>query len=941
MNFAIWRKCDFQIHTPRDPNWRGQRPCGINETIQNTDNIATKQDVDDARKIWATEFIDRCEKKKLTAIAVTDHHDMTMIPYLQADISRRKKENTEFDLWLFPGMELTARGGCQCILLFDSDLSDDLRRDAQGRLGIDSTSLDEEAAKGPPVTQLSQNYSELGELLDNVVSLRGKYIILPNVSEGGRHTVLTDGGHTDFKKMPYVGGYLDNGQNVSTYGSKNKSRTSGNNPQWSDRKIYPLPTSDCRSSDYASLGSNNTWIKLAEPTTESIRQSFLGHPSRICIASPQTPSLYVSNISINEQTILLPTEITLSSELNSVIGGRGSGKSSFLEYLAFALGRSSYDHKREEYSNTSRMHDLIYDSVITNSATITIRIVQDNAEFVVSRSSANSYQPDITYPDGEKQAITVKELRELFPAVVYSQGELAEIGKQTGQQTQLTDLLQFVNPDYKRDDIKCQQGITESKNEVKKSILKLTENWVLKEKIRKLKTEKSSTVQRVEALEKSLPELSDEDKEIINTFEKSNDFESKRVQASKHAERILADLKIVADELLDERDLDSDLTDDEVTNFQNKYKTLYDSFKLGISDLSEKLTSDYSSLSASEGEWSQVYAAAKVSRNSVLEKFGEHQTVTNQIIKLREVITDLTIRIGDNEALLRELGDPSDGLKDAIKSLHKISTERASQTQKWASEIEELSSGKIKAHVNLDGDISELSDAVDVIASKTGSQEATRQSNLAKALSTDSFSTARDQLRTDCLSILHWKLVGTAIGEDAPSSDYLTKIIGDTPRIKNSLFENMDSARAEAIATSISKPEITLSYCDGTREIAFEKASEGQRATALLFMLLEQSGGPLIVDQPEGDLDNKVITELSEKLHLAKQKRQIVFASHNANIVVNGSSELVACIDINDDGDREFGNCGAIDNSSVREVITLTMEGGKTAFKDRQNKYGY
>ena len=151
----------------------------------------------------------------------------------------------------------------------------------------------------------------------------------------------------------------------------------------------------------------------------------------------------------------------------------------------------------------------------------------------------------------------------------------------------------------------------------------------------------------------------------------------------------------------------------------------------------------------------------------------------------------------------------------------------------------------------------------------------------------------------------------------------------------------MDTTRVEAIATAVALPEIKLFYCDGGREISFEKASEGQRAAALLFMLLEQHGGPLIIDQPEGDLDNRIITELTGKLHEAKQNRQLIFASHNANIVVNGSAELVGYLDLNENGDREFAYTGAIDEPAVCKVITSTMEGGEKAFKDRQDKYGY
>jgi chromosome segregation protein len=79
--------------------------------------------------------------------------------------------------------------------------------------------------------------------------------------------------------------------------------------------------------------------------------------------------------------------------------------------------------------------------------------------------------------------------------------------------------------------------------------------------------------------------------------------------------------------------------------------------------------------------------------------------------------------------------------------------------------------------------------------------------------------------------------------------------------------------------------------------IPFSNASAGQQATALLKTLLNQPGPPLLIDQPEEDLDNPVIQEIVEQLWRAKQNRQIMFVSHNANLVVNGDAELVAWCD--------------------------------------------
>ena len=203
MTFAYWRKCDFQVHTPRDPNWTGPRPIGQGEEMAGTGGKATVQDVDAARAAWAKGFVNQCLTKGLEVVALTDHHEMIMLPYVQQEIAARKMADPNFDLWLFPGMELTASGGRQCLIIFDADLSEDWRKQAQGKLGIVYADLDEKSSKGPTVTQLTSNYADIGGLLDELDGLRGRYIVLPNVSQGNSHTVLTDGAHADFRRMPY------------------------------------------------------------------------------------------------------------------------------------------------------------------------------------------------------------------------------------------------------------------------------------------------------------------------------------------------------------------------------------------------------------------------------------------------------------------------------------------------------------------------------------------------------------------------------------------------------------------------------------------------------------------------------------------------------------------------------------------------------------------
>jgi len=86
---------------------------------------------------------------------------------------------------------------------------------------------------------------------------------------------------------------------------------------------------------------------------------------------------------------------------------------------------------------------------------------------------------------------------------------------------------------------------------------------------------------------------------------------------------------------------------------------------------------------------------------------------------------------------------------------------------------------------------------------------------------------------------------------------------------------------------------------------------------------------PLVIDQPEEDLDNEIVQEVVEWLWKAKQQRQLIFSSHNANLVVNGDAELVVVCQHRTAGDQSRGKIaleGAIDMPDVCKAITAIME---------------
>jgi len=115
----------------------------------------------------------------------------------------------------------------------------------------------------------------------------------------------------------------------------------------------------------------------------------------------------------------------------------------------------------------------------------------------------------------------------------------------------------------------------------------------------------------------------------------------------------------------------------------------------------------------------------------------------------------------------------------------------------------------------------------------------------------------------------------------------------------------------------------------------------------VLLLLLLEANAPLVVDQPEDDLDNRFITEgIVPKMREEKRRRQFVFATHNANIPVLGDAELI--VGLSATGEAERGRAsltaehmGSIDNPKISELVKDILEGGQTAFETRRLKYGF
>lgn len=128
-----------------------------------------------------------------------------------------------------------------------------------------------------------------------------------------------------------------------------------------------------------------------------------------------------------------------------------------------------------------------------------------------------------------------------------------------------------------------------------------------------------------------------------------------------------------------------------------------------------------------------------------------------------------------------------------------------------------------------------------------------------------------------------------------------------------------------------------------------DDVSAGQKATAVLLLLLLDSdrNGPLIVDQPEDDLDNRFVSDgIVPIIRTEKTHRQFLLTTHNANIPVLGDAELIVGLstivrDGNLTGVIPLDHAASIDAKPVRQLVEDVLEGGKAAFETRRLKYNF
>lgn len=928
-------KCDLQIHSPRDRGWIGPVPSSEEE-----------------RMVYAKGFIQDCRKAGLHAIAISDHHDLIYFEYIKrASIEEKDIEGNLISqdkrIVVFPAVELTLHSPpIQGILIFDTSLPENLFPTVLGALSIaQAPKTDEKTIETIPISQATiASINDLYIKLDAIDAIKGRYIFLPHIKEKGHKTLIREGFHEAYSKMPCVGGYVDSKYEGGGLGYLNI--LNGKVDAYGYKSIAIIQTSDFRGAPKIYENNISTWIKWAIPTAEAIRQACLAKESRISLVNPEVPNIYIEKVDVTNSAFMGKFALDLNQQLNSIIGGRGTGKSTVLEYIRWALCDETEDFgKDEEKSEILRKRiTLIEKTLKDHDGEVRIFFMVNGLRHIIKRNT-KSEDVLLKIGEGEFQSVRPNQIKELLPVQSYSQKQLSSVAVKTDE------LKRFIQRPISKIIEEYNSELLQLSSKMRSAYLNLLKSKSARTQLEKYAIELGSYRLQIDQLRKDLKGMSEEDMKII-------DRASLYTNERNRIEEIKIEYHSIRDSLLSTRQLITRFISSktEARNIENK--SIISELETERTDFLQSLTKKIQALIIErddsekkfekiKAEWIEMRNGFEKLYKEAKEKTTSSQQTLNSIKELELKIERLDLMIRQTKSELAITNANDDDFDLIYLKFIECQIAKTEKIKEATVLFSDLSSGLIKADFTNFIDSTQLSNQINTVFSANGlGIQRSRADDLCASIAIQSNPIEKwKQVVYELKLLLEFNVSSESI-QELPHTPILDAS-GFTPGNKRKCSESLTSESFLNIASIqleyLPKFNYVTSNAMGD-QIPFEDASAGQQATALLNVLLNQDGYPLIIDQPEDDIDNKAIDSIIKNLWSAKQKRQIIISSHNANLVVNGDSELVVCCDYNETSEQTKGLIkyqGSIDSLDIRNEITSVMEGGERAFKLRKEKYGF
>ena len=637
----------------------------------------------------------------------------------------------------------------------------------------------------------------------------------------------------------------------------------------------------------------NTWIK-ADPTFEGLRQIIFEPELRVAIQPnlPEDKAGYqvIDKIIINN-SIIANTCLEFNPNLNSIIGGRSTGKSILLGAIARKL----------KTSRPIGIDDIQYDKFIRDVSQ-TIRVIwkdnqeEDNREIEYFRQG---YMYDLSRDD-EKLGKLIQDIlkqkgKESILNVYYKW-----IDQNKNDLTHLLNVLFSVSSD-----IRDREGKISDKGDkvgIENEIKKLTEE------LNKLTTISISEDEKV-AYDILLGNLTAIDQSIVTLKTDSNIINIlKEVQLIKP--NLIYEVTSISE--TNKRAIES--TFDELRNDTLKiWRSKLDVIILTINDLQK------------EEDSKRAIILNDPLFIKVSKAFAENVQLNEYTVRIK----DQKQKLFEINSLIEEVADLKRqklALIEKIKESHRL----------FYNKLNELLPN-----------LSTINDGLEIVARAKFCQE--QYSNILHS-------------GLNLQGYTNQELVDF---DYSTNEDYESHIFD----LFEKLIKNVLTLKGGYTNHSLLNSILTESFYEISYDIVYEadnfrKMSDGKKAFVVLKLLLDFSDKdcPILIDQPEDDLDNRAIySDLVQYIRKKKKIRQIIVATHNPNIVVGADSELIICanqdgIKNKNVGSKKFqyvsgslehtlnkieGKNEVLESQGIREHVCEILEGGDIAFKLREKKYSF
>jgi histidinol phosphatase-like PHP family hydrolase/predicted ATPase len=844
--------------------------------------------------VTARDIVDAAISAGLDAIAVTDHNDYRFIDSV-------KEAANGTGLVVFPGVEISTRDG-HLIAILDPDK---VGRDIHTLLI--ACGLRDESEYGEQNTICMSAIEEVAKIVVEC----GGLAIAAHV-DGPKGFLETVGVGEARKRI-----YADKAIMAIELTDSTKKE------DWLEGRIYPKARACLQGSDAHGLefiGRRSTWVRVANINIAGLRQALNDPKARIRFVEEYDPKIgrsFIEKLHIS-QGFFGKQEISFNPGLNCIIGGQGVGKSAIIEFIRFALGSASKIGAIEED------HRGKLDTLLKPGGTVSVIFCKsDNTRYEISRTFDGNDNPSVIRKladDGTATEYPLPEVQRYFQILAYSQNEAINVARDSVRQLELIDAHLDLSSEINNQS-ELQRQLKENTRDLKQIDSKA-------EDLEDLNKRKTSLQVNIDLLEKSLRAI-EATKNVPAIRDNQSWLDEERfLKALKDSRDQIKNDLLGAIEAIDIDAFEIPLPDTNLGH-EDELKKVWELNK-SVNQFLQQLKEDI------DHRFDEIRTQSLTAAPNWLAGFSNHKKdYAEASQKLANVqVNSLQTQLHNNKGALGKLDNQIREAKALIERKKLLLSKRGEILNQLESERQRVSEKRNRHAKAMSATLNKRV----LISVKANGNKSTYIDWLANRL--DGRSVKRHHIE-GVVNVYSPRQLANALRNNNYKQLAIDAEISETAATSIYMMFKQNSDLLYELEHVITDdlPDIRMRLKDDSYR-PLDQLSTGQKFTVIILLALTDDDKPIVYDQPEDALDTALIfTDIAQLLRRAKDNRQFIFATHNANISVAADLDLAVVIS-GSATEARIDLAGGIEDSEVRGSLIEYLEGGTEAVEYRMGKYG-